>query len=59
MGAQSKIPARHDPRGPSTREEEYRRRSFERFGLYDVAAMSMALRHLTSQIRRSSPTNAA
>lgn len=47
----------HD--APTAREEEYRRRSFERLGLYDVAAMSMALRRLTSPVPRSLPPNAA
>jgi hypothetical protein len=38
-----------DVGGPSTREEEYRRRSFERAGLYDVAEMSRSLRRITSR----------
>lgn len=48
MHEKSKQARRPDP---TERTEQYRRETFARCGLHDVAAMSAALRRLTSRSR--------
>ncbi len=52
MRERSKPPNEGGRPEPTERTEQYRREAFARCGLYDVGAMSAALRRLTSRNRR-------